>query len=123
MKDETIKLIIPPKDQEWEVKYPDGTIKKCAMEDVIPLFCHSEEELRERYERLKYAIQENWMLIRFEESHIEDFEINLVDKESIFFKIIKNRDLEEHFKRMIRYEQWKANNFEIFMRTLSECSL
>lgn len=123
IRDHTDNLVIPPKDQEWEIKFKNRVVKKCSREEVIAHYCYTEDQIKENFVKLKFILEEKWILIKFEESQIKDsnFEVCLVDQNSIFFKIIENMKVEKQIDRMISYENWKANNFEIFLILESEC--
>ena len=113
--DDLGRPVRPSRDKEWNVKFRDGREIECSKEEVIEYFCHSNYEIRERRDKLKHDITEQWTLIKFEEIHIEEFDIEFVDHNSEFTKIIENRAMDEETKRMIKYETWKRNNFDILM--------
>lgn len=113
----TDKMVEPPKNRSWEIVFQNGVVKKCSKEEVISHYCYTETQIRENLEKLKVPVEENWNLTKFDESQINDpaFEISLIDHSSIFFKIIENFKFETVIERMTVYENWKRNNFDIFL--------
>lgn len=116
--DDLGRPVRPPRNKEWNVKFGDGSKIECSKEEVIKYFCHSDNEIRERCDKLKHDITEQWTLIKFKEKHLEEFDIEFVDHTSEFTKIVQNRSMDEETKRTIKYETWKRNNFEILMDLL-----
>ncbi len=108
----------PPRNKEWNVTFRDGSKIECSKEEVIKYFCRSDDEIRERCDKLKHDITEQWTLINFEEKHFEEFDIEFVDHTSEFTKIVQNRSIDGETKRIIKYETWKRNNFEILIDLL-----
>lgn len=116
--DDLGRPVRPSRNKEWNVKFSNGSILECSKEEVVRYFCHSDEEIRERCDKLKHDITEQWTLIKFENIHIEEFDIEFVDHNSEYTKIIENRAMDEETERMIKYETWKRNNFDILLELL-----
>lgn len=57
---------------------------------MIAHYCYTEDQIKENLNKLKFIIEEKWTLIKFEKSHIENLEVDLMGQNSIFFKIIEN---------------------------------